>query len=107
MSSPLDGRIRKLAREEVTTLLDSIKSPSAEMAETGGTVQALGAREIGGAPSREDLQQQITDLHEHLHMAATTIKRLEDRVDVLEKAAAQPDPQRPVGRRTARKETSE
>jgi cell division septum initiation protein DivIVA len=76
MSSPLDGRIRKLAREEVTALLDSIKSPSAEMAGVGKPVQ-------GG-----ELQQQITDLHEHLHHAATSIKRLEDRIDALEKTSS-------------------
>lgn len=98
MSSPLDGRIRKLAREEVTTLLDSIKSPSAEMAGVG---------DMNTGPAAK-LQQQITDLHEHLHHAATTIKRLEDRIDVLEKAAGQPDQQqRPTGRRTARKDAGE
>lgn len=67
MSSPLDGRIRAIAREEAAALLD------------GST---------DGTPGREDLQQQITDLHEHLHHAATTIKRLEDRLDALEKAAS-------------------
>lgn len=97
MSSPLDGRIRKLAREEATqALLDSIKSPSAEMAAAGGTVQAV------------DVQQQITDLHEHLHQAATVIKRLEDRVDVLEKTASVSDQAKTVSRRgTARKESTE
>ncbi|HSE08472.1 MAG TPA: hypothetical protein VLB29_07385 [Nocardioidaceae bacterium] len=96
MSSPLDGRIRKLAREEVTTLLDSIKSPSAEMTAVAKPVQA------------GELQQQITDLHEHLHHAATTISRLEARVDALEKAAGQTDQQqRPAGRRTARKDAGE
>ena len=48
---------------------------------------------------REELQQQITDLHEHLHHAATIIKRLEDRVDALEKAASQAA----VAKRAARK----
>lgn len=86
MSSPLDGRIRKLAREEAA---------------------ALAGHTADGAPGLDGLQQQITDLHEHLHMAATTIKRLEDRIDVLEKTAGQPDPQRSVGRRTARKDTGE
>jgi hypothetical protein len=87
MSSPLDGRIRKLAREEATqALLDSIKSPSTEMAAAGGTVQAV------------DVQQQITDLHEHLHVAATTIARLEKRIDALEAAAAGPvNADTPVG----------
>jgi cell division septum initiation protein DivIVA len=95
MSSPLDGRIRKLAREEVTALLDSIKSPSAEMAGVGKPVQA------------GELQQQITDLHEHLHHAATTIKRLEDRIDVLEKAAGHADQEQSPARRTRRKATDE
>lgn len=105
MSSPLDGRIRKLAREEVTTLLDSIKSPSAEMAAAGAPLS--GALANGLTPT-QDLQQQITDLHEHLHHAATTISRLEGRIDVLEKTAVQPDPQqRPVGRRTARKDAGD
>jgi hypothetical protein len=54
------------------------------------------------------LQQQITDLHEHLHHAATTIKRLEDRVDVLEKTPSAGEQAKTVSRRgTARKETSE
>ncbi|HSC27038.1 MAG TPA: hypothetical protein VLD67_07180 [Vicinamibacterales bacterium] len=92
MSSPLDGRIRHLAREEAATLLGV----------------ASGAQTASGsAPTPDQLQQQITDLHEHLHHAATAIKRLEERIDVLEKAAAQPDQQRSVGRRTARKGTSE
>lgn len=86
MSSPLDGRIRTIAREEAEA--------------------ALNGQTSGGAPS--DLQQQITDLHEHLHHAATVIKRLEDRVDALEKAGGQINQEeRPATRRTARKETSE
>lgn len=93
MSSPLDGRIRKLAREEATALL--------------GTSSGAPAA-AGPAPTAEQLQQQITDLHEHLHHAATTINRLEDRIDALEKAAGQADPQpRPAGRRTARKDAGE
>jgi hypothetical protein len=86
MSSPLDGRIRKLAREEATqALLESIKSPSAEMAAAGGTVQAV------------DVQQQITDLHEHLHVAATTIARLDKRIAALEAAAGPANADTPVG----------
>lgn len=83
--SPLDGRIRALARAEAELV--------------------LGAQTVDGAPS--DLQQQITDLHEHLHHAATTIKRLEDRVALLEKAASQTDQEKPAPRRTARKEPAE
>jgi hypothetical protein len=91
MSSPLDGRIRKLAREEAAE-----------------AVRSAGVPPLNATPlDTQGLQQQITDLHEHLHHAATTIKRLEDRIDVLEKAAAQPDPQRSVGRRTARKDAGE
>lgn len=92
MSSPLDGRIRKLAREEAAALLDSIKSPSAEMAGVGKSVQA------------GELQQQITDLHEHLHVAATTIGRLEQRIGALEKTAGPGgQEEHPPARRTARK----
>jgi len=87
MSSPLDGRIRKLAREEAADLL------------------GVGAPE---APDLQGLQQQITDLHEHLHHAATTIARLEARVGVLEKASSASEQAKTVSRRgTARKETSE
>jgi len=87
MSSPLDGRIRSIAREEAAAV-------------AGHT--ADGTSDFGG------LQQQITDLHEHLHMAATTIARLEGRVDALEKAAAPTSQeQRPAARRTARKDASE
>ena len=91
MSSPLDGRIRKLAREEAAE-----------------AVRSVGVPPLNTTPlDTQGLQQQITDLHEHLHHAATTIKRLEDRIDVLEKTATQPDPQRPTGRRTARKDSGE
>ena len=87
MSSPLDGRIRSLAREEAAALLNS---PADSM------------------PGREDLQQQITDLHEHLHHAATTIKRLEGRLDVLEKATGPTDQEKTTVRRSpARKGTGE
>lgn len=92
MSSPLDGRIRKLAREEAASMFTG---PATATASDFNTDRAA------------ELQQQITDLHEHLHQAATVIKRLEDRIDVLEKAASQPDQQRPAARRTARKDTGE
>lgn len=58
-----DGRMRVIAREEV---------------------ERVGR---GGALDAARLQQQITDLHEHLHIAATEIKRLTDRVGALEAAA--------------------
>ncbi len=81
MSSPLDGRIRALAREEATALLGVPGAPP--------------------SPAYEQMQQQITDLHEHLHHAATTISRLEQRLDALEKAAGQTDQEaRSATRRT-------
>lgn len=86
MSSPLDARIHAIAREEATALL-GVRSG----------VQAAD----GSAPTAAQLQQQITDLHEHLHHAATTIKRLEDRIDSLEKANSAQTP-----RRTSRKPSS-
>lgn len=90
MSSPLDGRIRKLAREEAAEAVRGVGVPNTTSLDTQG------------------LQRQITDLHEHLHHAATTISRLEARVDALEKTAGQTDQQqRPAGRRTARKDTGE
>lgn len=90
MSSPLDGRIRSIAREEAAEAVRGVGVLNTTSLDTQG------------------LQQQITDLHEHLHHAATAIKRLEDRIDVLEKTAGQTDQQqRPVGRRTARKDASE
>lgn len=104
MSSPLDGRIRAIAREEATALLDSIKSPSAEMAAAGAPVS--GALANGLTPT-QDLQQQITDLHEHLHHAATTIKRLEDRVDALEKTPSVSEQVKAGSRRGTARKTAE
>lgn len=85
MSSPLDGRIRAIAREEAGALLG-----------VPGGVQAV----TGSAPTAEQMQQQITDLHEHLHVAATNISRLEERLGVLENAGKQADQ---ASRRVARK----
>jgi prefoldin subunit 5 len=84
MSSPLDNRIRSIARSEATALLGA----------PGGVQVAASS-----APTASQMQQQITDLHEHLHHAAATISRLSDRLDALEKAAGQTD----TARRTARK----
>ena len=81
MSSPLDSRMRAIAREEAGALLG-----------VPGGVQAA----AGSAPTPEQMQQQITDLHEHLHLAATNITRLEERVDSLEK-------EQPTARRATRK----
>lgn len=76
----LQERIKHLARQEVERVLGASPTPDS-----------------GGAPTRAQLQQQITDLHEHLHQAATTISRLETRVEALEKAET------PAARRTTRK----
>jgi uncharacterized protein YecA (UPF0149 family) len=81
MSSPLDSRMRAIAREEAGALLG-----------VPGGAQAL----AGSAPTPEQMQQQITDLHEHLHHTATAIAKLEERVDSLEK-------EQPTVRRTPRK----
>lgn len=88
MSSPLDGRIRAIAREEVSAL--------------------LGGADATPSPAYEQMQQQITDLHEHLHVAATMIKRLEDRVDLLEKTPSASEQAKAAGRRSAvRKESGD
>jgi hypothetical protein len=89
MSSPLDGRIRKLAREEAANaLVTPATAPDSDRV--------------------AELQQQITDLHEHLHHAATTIKRLEDRVDLLEKAPSAGEQAKTVRRGgPARKDASD
>lgn len=86
MSSPLDGRIRALAREEAAE-----------------AIRGIG---VTTAPDTQGLQQQITDLHEHLHHAATLISRLEARVDALE-AAPKTEPAESISRRTRRKATDE
>lgn len=88
MSSPLDGRIRTIAREEAAAVVHSAGVP------------------VAGAPDTQDLQQQITDLHEHLHMAATAIKRLETRIDVLEKAAGETGQEEPPSVRRTRRKTA-
>lgn len=84
MSSPLDGRIRKMAREEAEDVVRSVGVPTTTAVDVQG------------------LQRQITDLHEHLHHAVTTISRLEARLDALEKANGQTDQEaaRPAMRRT-------
>jgi hypothetical protein len=88
VSSPLDGRIRVLAREEAAEAIRGISSPNT------------------AAPDTQGLQQQITDLHEHLHHATTLISRLEARIDALE-AAAKTEPAESISRRTRRKTTDE
>ena len=92
MSSPLDSRMRAIAREEAGALLG-----------VPGGVQAA----AGSEPTASQMQQQITDLHEHLHQAATTISRLETRLGALEKAAGQTDQEdRPTARRATRGKTA-
>lgn len=85
MSSPLDNRMRAIAREEAAGLLGV----------PGGVPTAADS-----APTAEQMQQQITDLHEHLHVAATNISRLEERLGALEQAGKQADQ---ASRRVTRK----
>lgn len=93
MSSPLDSRMRAIARQEAEALLGV---PS------GVQVAA------GSEPTASQMQQQITDLHEHLHHAATTISRLETRLGALEKAVGQTDQEeRPTARRATRGKTAD
>lgn len=88
MTSPLDGRIRTAARAAAAELMQA-------------AVQATGGVDAAG------LQQQITDLHEHLHHAATAIKRLEDRIDMLEKPTNVTDPEQGVPARRPRRKTTD
>jgi hypothetical protein len=92
VNSPLDNRIRAVAREEAQALLGV---PSG--------IQSA----AGPVPAAEQLQEQITDLHEHLHLAVTTITRLEARLDALEKTAGQTGQEQAPARRTRRKTTDE
>lgn len=84
----LDERIKSLARQEAAA---AVADRSADVA---------------------GLQQQITDLHEHLHVATTAVRRLEGRLEVLEKTAAgssrpELEQSRPTARRTRSKSTDE
>jgi phage shock protein A len=90
VNSPLDNRMRVIAREEAQALL-GVPPGMRAAAEPAATTQQL--------------QKQITDLHEHLHLAVTTIKRLEARLDALEKTAGQTDQEQTPTRRTRRKTT--
>lgn len=75
MSSPLDGRIRAIAREEASALLgDSAPAPLAVAADAG--------------PAQAET---ITELQ-------AQVKRLSDRLDEVERASG--DEQRPAARRT-------
>lgn len=89
MSSPLDSRMRAIARAEATALLG-----------VPGGAQAA----AGSAPTPEQMQQQITDLHEHLHLATTRLSGLDARIKELEKASRATDrEEQPTARRTPRK----
>lgn len=78
MSSPLDGRIRAIAREEATALLGSTSAGS-DNADTGRVAA---------------LEAEVTSLH-------GTVLRLEARIDTLEKTAGQTDQEtRSATRRT-------
>ncbi|GKQ35208.1 hypothetical protein [Streptomyces sp. A012304] len=84
MSSPLDGRIRRLAREEAAALLDI--TPTADGSTDADQVAAL------------DLK--VTEL-------TGIVERLNARLDALEKTTSQTDQEaRPAARRT-RKATGE
>ena len=77
MSSPLDGRIRAIAREEVSALLGDAAVPLAVAADAG--------------PAQAET---ITELQ-------AQVKRLSDRLDEVEKAAGQADQEaRSATRRT-------
>ena len=76
MSSPLDSRMRAIAREEATALL-GVPSGASEAPDS--------------TPTAEQMQQQITDLHEHLHHAVTAISALERRISALEDAPERAD----------------
>lgn len=78
MSSPLDGRIRALAREEAATLLGG--ATTADSSADADRVAAL------------DLK--VTEL-------SVMVKRLDARLDAVEKASGQTDQEeRPAPRRT-------
>ncbi|MEU9670415.1 hypothetical protein AB0E25_33545 [Streptomyces bobili] len=85
MSSPLDGRIRAIAREEVSSLLGD--SAPATLAADANRVEAL--------------ESAVTSLH-------GTILRIEGRLDALEKAAgiSEHEP-KPTVRRATRKDNAD
>lgn len=77
MSSPLDGRIRAMAREEATTLLAN-STPD---------------RASAGADRTAELEKELTELR-------ATVKRFEERIQAVENAAAQADQEARPARRT-------
>jgi septal ring factor EnvC (AmiA/AmiB activator) len=96
MSSPLDGRIRKLAREEAAGLLGV--APAQAAAGDGDRVEAL-EKEVA------TLRQKLTAAHERTQQALTGIEALTTRVQALEDAAA--PTAKTTARRTARKESDD
>lgn len=83
MTSPLDGRIRNIVRDELN-----------------------GA---GGTEGGEDatLLQQINDLHDHLHRNATVLAKLEERVAELERTGVLQPQVETALRRTRTKRTDQ
>lgn len=69
MSSPLDGRIRVIAREELQAAMGAAHADNAD--ENRGTVQ-----------------EQIDDLHGHLHELRTQIVKLHGRLSSVEALSA-------------------
>jgi hypothetical protein len=95
--SALEGRIRKLAREEAATLL-GVATPATAAAPDVERVAAL-EKEVSV------LRQELTAAHERHQQALTGVEALAVRVQVLEDAAT-PAAKTTV-RRTARKESDD
>lgn len=87
MSSPLDGRIRSIARDEAQQ-----------------AIQGVGVLDTT-ALDAQGLQQQITDLHEHLHHVTTMLSRVEKRLDVVEQTSGQTSQEQPEPVRRSRRKT--
>lgn len=66
MSSPLEGRIRNIVRDELAS---------------------TGQPPVAGSVEEGSLEQQVRDLHEHLHEAMTKISKLEYRLEFIEQGA--------------------
>lgn len=81
MSSPLDGRIRKLAREEATAVVGGAPMAMNDVQRDFGPYAAL-EKEVA------DLRQQLAAAHEQTQQALTAVDALTTRVQTLEDAAA-------------------
>lgn len=85
MSSPLDGRIRKMAREEAIALAEAAQA----------TANSVDPDRIAA------LEKEVAELR-------AIVQRLDARLDAIEKATGQTDQEaRPAARRTARKESGD